>query len=554
MGQGDDTVQHTIDGTKPAQIAVNAEPPVLCRCIVEGEIEANSTDLEKAVNGGQPPPDFSDPAKYTETVQAVMKHLVQRLKGGIDEAWASTAHGYGARSALWGKPGESINSIEEQWARAFSEMVVFACYGGIGSNHGFTPDTEMVLFSWFDKTQRDAPAFPIMLACQHLSTYLVLSRGVPPAQCGPNGMTASNGTAGLPLFAGKKLGEWRYKGKRAKEEGRSAAVPTNQLDDIKALIKANILTPGSVFAYDSLGAEDVSQTGKAHIGSVLRVWGGGFQPIDTGPMAGGAHADEGSADHSLQTGTVDAGSVLAGTFVGAGFIYGTETAPTQEHVDYIKKARPLGFAQLVLADEKKMIRFVSRMLPMYSGSDNFSVSRFAWSLRALPANLTAIWILSIAKNAGLTRDLSEGKAVKDMSPRDAHDKPQMPNKNDGLWAYPLIPTHVILGVPTSDPKKSEIHLYRRKIGPESPTTHMKDNWKKQGTGEEATSPTGIFPEHLRKFRFSGNVVDSKGTLATMAWKWRQMQLGSPDWTMKDPTDKENSQVADVATGIPYFGD
>jgi hypothetical protein len=565
MGNGEGAVQQTIDGTKVAMIAVNGQPPSLVRCVMEGEIAADSTALEKRVRGGGESPalkpeEYPDlrPETYKDTVQAVMGHLLQRLRGGIDEAWSSARHGYGIGPALWGKKGEGmINSVEEQWARAFAEMTVFAAYGGPGENYGYNQKEELTITRLLDKNVTQAPYFPILMACQHLSTNCALTRGIPVEQFNPNGMTASNGTSYLPLFKEHSYGDYRVKNRDAGKGTKEAIakIPSGLLDHIPTLFDPTpVLTPGSVFTYNSLGVDATGQTGKAHIASVLRIWGRHFQPIDTGPFAGGAHMDEGSADHDLQPGdskimTANPGASLNAHFVGAGYLYADKTVVTQEQVDYLRTARPLGFAQLMLADNKN-IRFLSRLLIMYDGSDSFSVSRYIWSLRSLPANLTAVWILSIPKNAGLTADIAAGKAIKDMRPRSAKGEAQEKLLTSPLNEIPLLPTHVIIS--SGNPNDPQVHMYRRKIGPTSNVTNAADNWKKQGTGEEKFS-NAIFPAQLRRFKVSGVVVDNKGTLASLGWLWRQMRLGSPDWTMLDPASKENPQVSDITSGIPYFG-
>lgn len=191
---------------------------------------------------------------------------------------------------------------------------------------------------------------------------------------------------------------------------------------------------------------------------------------------------------------------------------------------------------------------MSRLLFMHNGADGFSVSRYAWSLRALPANLTAIWLLAIPKHASMMEDLMQGKAIKDMTARNKENKPASINKSSGLFAY-FEPTHIIIS--SGDPTDSNIHLYRRKIGPQSSVTGERDNWKKQGPGEEKRTNT-MFHSHLGSFKFSGVVVDDRGSLATMSWKWRQLSLDFSNWTMKDPSQKDNPQVADVVKGVPYF--
>src|SRR5580692_5490133 len=111
----DANVQHDVAPNKDAKISTTGSPPIFNKCIMEGEIAADKTDLEKAVKGGTAPPDFTDPTKYTDTVQGVMKHLAARLKAGVDEAWASK-YGYGIKPDQWGPAGgPGANSYEEQW-------------------------------------------------------------------------------------------------------------------------------------------------------------------------------------------------------------------------------------------------------------------------------------------------------------------------------------------------------------------------------------------------------------------------------------------------------
>ncbi len=242
-------------------------------------------------------------------------------------------------------------------------------------------------------TDADDPVFPITMACQHLSTLCVLSRGLAVSDL-------SNGTSTFGLTAGNNGGLPMYSNGNATYQvtASGASTETGGWRDLQNLITNHALSPASFFGFNPLGPAAGSQPDGSHIGSVLRVFASppsfAFQGIDTGPL-GGQGGDITTMDHNLVRGTL---TILPNTLVGIGLLPAKK--PGTDVLDRLRKTRPLGLARLVLFDSSNNVRFMSPLLPTYHADVGYPISKLVWSLRGLPTDdVLGLWVVYTTQDA-----------------------------------------------------------------------------------------------------------------------------------------------------------
>lgn len=389
-------------------------------------LAAFATDLEKtrspvALSGpNAPPAGESDDdrvwreARATVDLKDLLGHLQQRLRRGLIEAWTNAyetpfvpeprsfddALDATQEDPLW-------IDLEEAWARAFTEMVVFTKYGGPGQSHGFFQANGLAddrpLF------ERFPGVFPIAIACQHLSTLSCLSRGFDLARLtlsGSTGCTASAATVSYPLFQGQP--------QRARSQaGFSAKIP-----DLMTMSPP--LAPGDILMFNDDDQTTLQNPG-AHICSVLRVHGHSVQFIDTPGTCHGnqlvtiaskdqvtnaEHLEQGSGiDHAWAEGQVVPGNFVAWAKMPKAHLLATAVAR-------MRAAQPAGYVRLALVDKRgasegDAVRYVSKLLHM-----RYPVARFIWALRDLPTtDLTAVFCVYHPTGAWARRLLDQYPVV-----------------------------------------------------------------------------------------------------------------------------------------------
>ncbi|MBK8257712.1 MAG: hypothetical protein IPK82_34215 [Polyangiaceae bacterium] len=334
---------------------------------------------------------LADPTTFDDEVRALLEHILERLKAGLWEAWISK-YGYDLRYPVRKKEESDEqykgrveeynlsavgmafmrNEPEELWARQVTEMFVFAPYGGTGL---FTVGVQ--------NDQKVYEKYPsvhsLLVACQHLSTYIALTRGIPPADISP-GLDASPmaGSSGFQT------------GVTTRPNWVSAAPSTWPSQD---------LAPGDCFAGDD-GAPNRDKF--AHIASVLRRWPlqrnlpsnatYKLQWFDTGVLT--SQGDKVTQDHGWDSQPPN--DRLSAAFSQApnrrGFGRIAEAKNLTDAVTKASNSLPLGFARLVLFHKDGTVRYVSALLPMWFTDLRFYISTYLWSLRNLPADgLVAAW-------------------------------------------------------------------------------------------------------------------------------------------------------------------
>lgn len=520
--------KHELKLTDPTQVSPAADqPPRISTSVTTAatnkEEKYQTTLVREGTKIG-----LGDPATFVASVKKLLNHLRERLVMGLEEAWLSP-YGYDGPLPL-PKPGDkpSTNELEEMWARIFAEMFVFAAYGGTamvytGTNSG---NAEMPFYARLGPGQTD-PVYPIVAPCQHIATFMAISRGLASDRFLPNGMTAGAGTKSLDVW---KDGKWIVASTEVatevEKDGKKTKVTSNKEDstfrDLATLIGTHKLTPGSVFAYNSLGPDTPSQMGAAHIGSAIRILGADqIQAMDTGVLATGT--DSGTLDHGIMKKQLGG---MGGNLVGIGIL--PNGTLSEDQCKFLRTARPAGFAQLVLADDNDNVRYMSRLLPMLHGDDSFAISRYVWSLRDLPVDSTvrAYWILHVPMKKKLTDELLKaGARAKKLD--ELVTAAGMDPAKDRFMDF-LKPVVVISTV-----KSGPVKVSRRKL----------DGAKDQWNGAPTASSTQ-FPEELKALRFA----DGPGGIYG---KWVGFRLGA-EYACADPSAKVPVMVKSLADDVEYF--
>ncbi|MDC3982884.1 hypothetical protein [Polyangium jinanense] len=211
-------------------------PPRLVVCLNHTE-----TDIPEGAIGAGPYLESELDKEKPETLGAILAWIEERLHRSLDEAWAGPA----GKNEDW-----DASEGEEAWARALSEIVFGMRYGGPGQAYFQNSKWDSYIFSRIQrrsvdfeeacKARKDAtfpathleiqaykvklaknnrkleevmventdPAVSIACACQHLTTYGVLTRGFTLEQHLDGANLAASQNKGKPLFDEKNGGRW----------------------------------------------------------------------------------------------------------------------------------------------------------------------------------------------------------------------------------------------------------------------------------------------------------------------------------------------------------
>jgi hypothetical protein len=362
--------------------------PRLSRALLDGPVGSHDAFRTKLEKTGSPLALTS--GEFDGRLAELLQHVEERLKNGLFEAWIAPQAYDWRRPAGEGEmsrdEAESLvkllafwSSPEEAWARAFTEMVLFTMYGGTGQTYFTSENKDRPFFEAFPRV------YPIALACQHLSTMCILSRGFPIAKLSKSfaaGCGCTGSTTTYDVFIDKVKFECGKppEGKDFREVSELVKIP---------------LGPGDVVIYNPGGPETLSQDhGKTtHIASVLRTSGRRIQFIDTGVLTGDDErgGEGGTVDHSFATRSIERDKSLIG------WAKIPEATDLAGFTTKVAASQPLGvvrFALLDVSDQRNPeVRFVSKLLHM-----RFPVSRLLWSLRGLPVeDLVALWYVYVPR-------------------------------------------------------------------------------------------------------------------------------------------------------------
>jgi len=364
-----------LNADKSALVLRPAKPPRL-------SLALNTTFVEKPKATGN----FAKPG--VAEIKAILAHIHNRLLDGPSAAWLGNDGAPGFLIAT-----DTQKPEEEEWARLLTEHMIGAAYG-LPSTFYSSTDNGMYL-KYLDE---DDPALPIVFECQHLVTFAALTRGIHHYTKDADELfdrelamfTAGDASASTVKALGGKY------------------VLAKDIPNVGAAIDLGA-TPGSSWVYNGLdeNGNEHGNTGAAHIGFAVRVDAAGrrVQTIDTGGL------NVVGRDTPLQPMTSD-----------DPWVNGTENIPGPNPlfkgvcmlppppdlpgaVAYLRKARPLGFARLLLVPRSAAAQptqsdaiFVSKLLRLHYDGPN-SPSRltnaaFLWSLREHPGaqDIAATWL------------------------------------------------------------------------------------------------------------------------------------------------------------------
>jgi hypothetical protein len=160
-------------------------------------------------------------AAKPEHIESILQWVTDRLlDSSLDDVWKNP----GGRHPNEGSNLSDAEKKEEEWAKLVENMFFGTAYGGPDVMHS-TPGKTGVYFnitglygrlsglddlydSPEDAKQKD-PAYSLWVACQHLSSYGALTRGVQLMQeMNGAGFPASQAAAALKLFQPKGRGKW----------------------------------------------------------------------------------------------------------------------------------------------------------------------------------------------------------------------------------------------------------------------------------------------------------------------------------------------------------
>ena len=457
MGDGKQDAGVPVDASKPTTLSpAITNPPRLSVAMFApmrswAEHEPYATDEEKK---GQADATYFDPAG-SGYLGKLLRHLWQKLSHpkGLEELWVSRD---GYDGPIPAEPQSDKEHVaDEAWARAVCEMFSYAPYGGPDVAYG-RPDPYMVS----RLNAGSYAAFPIIVACQQVSTYLAYTRRLGEMHFDEKTMHALGASSFAEIVTKSDLGgtyypigdedadvkktylaqraehaKWDAARKAAEAQCKVFHDPEPHVDDGVLMVRigknddlkiaANAIAkgmgPGGFYVFNNFGPEPppgVPQA-KAHVGSILRVIGNRFQTFDTGALCedrANTSGDQATHDHGLYDHLVACNDETIPRTIGMGVLPKAAPGKLAEYVEgTLVKARPVGLVRLVVATRHwpttdAHIRLVTKMLFMWSDDDaklNFTVPRLMASLRGLPSSdrMVAYWVV-------FTPNLDRGKISK----------------------------------------------------------------------------------------------------------------------------------------------
>jgi hypothetical protein len=353
-----------------------------------------------------------DESNTDKSIDATLAIIAKRIEAGLDIVWKK-----GPEEKLWDPAKWKESDPEEHWARAITELLLGLPYNGSAAIYG-QPNLDGIFYKPFADPAAE-PIAPLSAACQHLTTFGVLSRGYTYKDVLETGFSCQEAGT-MPLFKG---GNWWSITKTTNQDKRNIA----------KVIELG-LTPGSMYVFNPEPNSGKQRKG-SHIAFVLRVDKDQkkAQFFDTGGLNVPERTDgpvpeimqsfksKGSYDEPLWE------DVTTEPIIGMGIPKpaGDLTAAAAR----VRKARPIGFVRLVLAargekfaspiDKTKppsSLLFVSRLLRMYGDApeQNYPIARYFWSLRDLPNRnaVQAYWVFYAPIDVALGPEASPDQKAK----------------------------------------------------------------------------------------------------------------------------------------------
>jgi hypothetical protein len=323
-------------------------------------------------------------------IQAIFKHVAERLKAGLDACWASP-------DGSKGNPN-SASDDEEKWARVMAEVLTGHKYGSPGGQYGIAD------WHFFESMLKQTEGcYPLASACQQLCTAALIGRGFTRADLSAGSQLLGIGAAPhnetLPAIA----------------NGGKFLPPDQITANTDAAVAAGA-GPASMFLFfDADGKKkptskdpehrQYGNNGADHIGFALRAhkkdasnpWNA-LQFFDTGALGTPTFGNDAGADICDYKWTRSVGGPRLKPKPGDGehatFQGVLIPAPAPDLAGGTARMRrlsPLGIARLVIrkrgAQGADAVTWHTGLMRMHDPTDpemNFSIARLLWSLRDAP--------------------------------------------------------------------------------------------------------------------------------------------------------------------------
>jgi Raf kinase inhibitor-like YbhB/YbcL family protein len=302
-------------------------------------------------------------------LNAVLKHIWKRLNDGPDGAWLGD-DAYGSIDRL-NSPNPDV-VMEERWARSITRILVLTSYSAPFSAYKLSNSDGLILAKAQDETD---PGYPITFACEQLSSMGAISRGYRYPQVKEK---RSDGYPELTNLIGFAVNTAKNGVSTLEGKDTWISKPPESADE---LINNNHIGPCSIFARGN----------NLHVAFLLRVSNDKkqFQFFDTGGMATHPAPEPGQHNSDYKWSDRMACKFEVGTL---------EKKPAEKALSLIQKARPLGFARLIITRNKKVL-FATPLLRMHCNQKdlNFPLAAYLWSLRQIPykGSIQASWAFYI---------------------------------------------------------------------------------------------------------------------------------------------------------------
>lgn len=251
-----------VGGSKPTKISEAdsqaIRPPSLTVCINEKAVGPDRT-----ADGTAALPDGTAPT--TAQLKTIIDGICTQLTdSSFDTVWDTPA------GKLPIDPSTDDEKLEEEWAKGIDELILGTAYTGPDiipafPSKGTVKSAIRYIYSRFsldpegkgDWSVPKDPAMSLGIACQHMTSYGLLSRGISAAQTSGVGVAASQSTAGLPLYKNRP-GSWYSEDSPTPDAKKDASIPFTKLTAAEAHSAASVMAkvsdygPGTVYTYNPL--------------------------------------------------------------------------------------------------------------------------------------------------------------------------------------------------------------------------------------------------------------------------------------------------------------
>ncbi len=421
------------------------------------------------------------------SLDGILAVMAKRLEGGLDVVWKK-----GGEAGLWDTTKWKDTDADERWARAITEVLLGMPYQGAAASYGmFGPDKDTLFYGPFGDTSKE-PIAPIGAACQHYSTYGVLSRGFTLSDVLNQGFSCSDPSGTKVIEKGKWFTDTEKK-------------------KIPKAIEVG-LGPGSLYVFNPAPDSGKQRQG-SHIAFVLRVDKDQklAQFFDTGGLSMPERV-QGPVPKIMEDfkskGSYDEpwwDAVTTDYYIGMGVV--KQPADLEGAIKRLKTTRTIGLARLVItARDAKFasvidlkapppeLVYVSRLLRMY-GDDadkNFTYARYYWSLRDLPKTqeLQAYWVIYAPRDVFVDSKASAAAKAKAKSATAMLNAPRSQKVDD--FGVPLHRARVVVLTSLSDGSAKQVQrLYTK-------AENNKPGDKGDAKSKELYEPAEAFPVNLAK--------------------------------------------------------